>query len=202
MSKNERYEDPAWLRKKYYEEEKTLFEIARECSVDPVAVYDAMDENGIKTWTERGFSHPKDTSCGYDRMMPKPVGHKASGSDPSEKAEDERSDRRNVDVYGEGWNPSKKQKVRARDGFRCVDCGVSQKTHKERYSERLHVHHLTKAREVDDADVRNSTDNLVTLCNGCHKKWERIAKADIDLKVDKPAGFENGDGIGGVVSGD
>jgi len=178
-----RYEDVDWLRKKYYEEKKTIFQIADECDVEPVEIYDSMQENGIKTWADRGVNHPGSSSYTYKIEYT----HSVEGShvlfDRLKRTSKETPSKKSGGVYGVGWNRNKKQKIRARDGFRCVDCGLSQKNHKEKHDERLHVHHLTKAREIDDADIRNSPENLITLCRDCHRRWEKIASADVDLKI-------------------
>jgi 5-methylcytosine-specific restriction endonuclease McrA len=78
--------------------------------------------------------------------------------------------------YGDGWTPKKKQQVRKRDGFECVDCGLTQEEHLKKYRRKLEVHHIRKARDVSDAADRNALENLVTLCRHCHlAKWEKMA---------------------------
>jgi len=77
--------------------------------------------------------------------------------------------------YGPGWNISKKRKIRRRDGHQCQDCAMTQKKHLEEYNQKLHVHHITPARKIDDPGVRHAERNLVTLCTRCHSKWERMA---------------------------
>lgn len=76
--------------------------------------------------------------------------------------------------YGRGWNEQKRRTVRERDGFACKACGMSQEAHLEKHSRKLHVHHIQKARDFEDAKERNSVGNLVTLCHSCHVKWEGI----------------------------
>jgi 5-methylcytosine-specific restriction endonuclease McrA len=53
--------------------------------------------------------------------------------------------------------PLLRNRVLARDGWRCQNCGSSKD---------LHVHHLVKRSELGD-DVE---ENLITLCTLCHKK--------------------------------
>lgn len=76
--------------------------------------------------------------------------------------------------YGEGWNYEKKELVRERDNRVCQSCGMTTIQHKLWCGRKLNVHHIQKARDFDDAEKRNSADNLVALCNSCHKEWEKL----------------------------
>lgn len=76
--------------------------------------------------------------------------------------------------YGPGWSEEKRQQVKERDSFRCVDCGIAETSHRNECGVGLHVHHKTPAREFDDPERRNATQNLVTLCAACHRKWENM----------------------------
>lgn len=77
--------------------------------------------------------------------------------------------------YGEGWNETKRQRVRDRDGYQCVDCGMTQEEHLEEYNRKLPVHHIVPARRFNDPEMRNDGGNLVTLCTVCHQsKWEGL----------------------------
>ena len=86
--------------------------------------------------------------------------------------------------YGPGWNDSKRRQVRERDGYECADCGTTQTEHKTEYDEKLHVHHLIKARDIDDPEERNAPENLITLCRDCHREWERLSEAGIRPQID------------------
>lgn len=78
--------------------------------------------------------------------------------------------------YGPGFNKTKKEKVRERDDRECQDCGLSEDEHVERYDEKLHVHHIQKAREVESPEERNAMENLISLCQSCHLgKWEAMS---------------------------
>jgi hypothetical protein len=78
--------------------------------------------------------------------------------------------------YGPGWNETKKEMVRERDGRKCQNCGLSEARHVEVFGERHTVHHIIKARVYDDPEKRNHPDNLITLCKGkCHRKWEAMS---------------------------
>jgi len=70
--------------------------------------------------------------------------------------------------YPSDWR-NRRERVRARDGYCCVDCGMSQTEHQNHYSENLHVHHVATEGDPDDES------NLVTLCTNCHPKWDRVA---------------------------
>jgi len=77
--------------------------------------------------------------------------------------------------YGKGWSEPKRETVRKRDGRECIDCGMLEADHVDKFDEKLHVHHIIPAREIDDAEERNGMDNLITLCRTCHLgKWEQI----------------------------
>jgi len=86
--------------------------------------------------------------------------------------------------YGEGWSEEKKDRVREDAGYECEDCSLSQSAHIEEFGEQLHVHHIHKAREINDPESRNSTENLVALCRSCHSKWEQMAPLRPDTPVD------------------
>lgn len=73
--------------------------------------------------------------------------------------------------YGAGFGEEKKEKVRKRQGRQCAECGDGP----EENGRRLSVHHIQKARSFDDDEARNNDDNLVALCTGCHKKWEKMS---------------------------
>jgi 5-methylcytosine-specific restriction endonuclease McrA len=80
-----------------------------------------------------------------------------------------------VKPYGEGWNDTKRKKVRVRDQARCQDCGMTEADHVEEHGEKPHVHHVVPAREFDEPEERNAMANLITLCRSCHLgKWESM----------------------------
>ena len=150
-----RLKDADWLREQYVERGRTQADIADECGCVQGTVSRWLHRHDIET---RG--------CGYSRVgenHPQWNG----GRFP----------------YGPGWNERKRQRVRERDGYECVRCGATQEEHKARYGERLHVHHLTKAREIDDAEERNSISNLVALCRDCHADWERVSAAGLRPQI-------------------
>ncbi len=54
-----------------------------------------------------------------------------------------------------------KDAIRARDGFRCQDCGMTNVEHLEKHGDSLHVHRLIPGSAYTMADC-------VTLCVTCH----------------------------------
>jgi len=68
--------------------------------------------------------------------------------------------------YGPGW-PKIREKVRARDQYKCQVCGALETT-------RQHdVHHKVPFRTFVDPLQANRLDNLSTLCRTCHQKVEQ-----------------------------
>ena len=61
--------------------------------------------------------------------------------------------------------------VFTRDQCRCLKCGSSN---------RLTVHHLTPVRDGGP----NTVDNLVTLCESCHRAWNQLEAKHIVLSFD------------------
>jgi len=149
-----KYRDGDLLRKLYHDKEMSLKEIAEHTDSTTSNVWYWFDRHGIET-RERGAvidDHPA----------------WASGSDsPQWKG--------GTAPYGEGWNESKRQDVRETAGHMCEGCGMSQKAHRDQYGRRLHVHHITPARQFDNAERRNAADNLAVLCFDCHATAEQMA---------------------------
>lgn len=152
----ERLKDSDWLRGEYVDRDRSSLDIADELGCCAKTVRNWLERHSIKT---RGTGR-----AGADN-------HSWAGGETT---------------YGSGWNRTKRRQVRARDDHVCQDCGMSQKTHREQFGEKLHVHHLLKARDVDDAEERNAMSNLITLCQGCHPKWERMSKMKIRPEIDWP----------------
>ena len=67
--------------------------------------------------------------------------------------------------YGPAWG-SIRDRVRARDGYKCQACGTPEST-------RQHdVHHKVPFRAFTSREEANRLENLTTLCPSCHKKVE------------------------------
>lgn len=70
------------------------------------------------------------------------------------------NERKKKQLYSEDWDTIRKR-VYQRDGYRCVMCGKKGK---------LHAHHIVPVRVSKD----NSMNNLVSVCNKCHRKLEEV----------------------------
>ncbi len=68
--------------------------------------------------------------------------------------------------YGPDW-PKIRERVRARDGYRCQMCRLPED------SRQHDVHHKIPFRQFPSAEQANRLDNLVTLCSNCHRKAEQ-----------------------------
>lgn len=199
---DDRLKDPDWLRKRYVGDKKSTIEIAEECDCDNQTVRRKLIKNGIETrqttptpdarlkdrewlygeYVDQGrntYQIAEDCGCAkstvldwlrrHDIEVREPGGY-LSGSDHPNWNEEAKH-------YGPGWNEAKKQAVRERDNRTCQDprCSVTQSEQLEKFGQKLHVHHLRKARDVDDPKERNSKENLITLCAQCHQRWEKIS---------------------------
>jgi DEAD/DEAH box helicase domain-containing protein len=67
--------------------------------------------------------------------------------------------------YGPGWTKIR-ERVRARDGFKCQVCGAPE-------NGRQHdVHHKVPFKAFVSREEANRLENLTTLCSSCHRKVE------------------------------
>lgn len=71
--------------------------------------------------------------------------------------------------YGSNWRKTR-EVVLERDGHACQCCGLPP----NELEHPLEVHHIQPLRTFDDPKNANDVDNLVSLCKGCHRKWEGI----------------------------
>jgi len=69
--------------------------------------------------------------------------------------------------YGAGWDRNRRR-ARERDNYECQFCGLASDAHKLIHGEDLHVHHVVKARLIEEDSDRNALDNLISLCRSCH----------------------------------
>jgi len=78
------------------------------------------------------------------------------------------------DEYGPNWH-RQRRKALERDNHKCQDCGVRS----EEFRQELSVHHIIPRSEFMrrgelDYQSANDLNNLVSLCEDCHKKWEGL----------------------------
>ncbi len=73
--------------------------------------------------------------------------------------------------YGPEW-PKIRERVRARDGFKCQVCGAPEDTQTGAGSRQHDVHHKTPFKSFASRDDANRLENLTTLCSSCHRKVE------------------------------
>jgi transposase/uncharacterized C2H2 Zn-finger protein len=208
------YKNNDWLQRKYVEEGLSESEIARICSVSGSVIHNRLKKIGIETRSQahshrnrkladpdwlREMYHNRQLSTAEIRdkagVSQRAVvstalsRHGIETRNPIEtlgRGPENPLWKGGEQVYGEGWTDRKRRKVRERDNFTCQDsrCSMSQSRHKEEYGEKLHVHHLIKARDVDDPEERNAMKNLITLCRDCHPEWERLSEAGIRPQID------------------
>lgn len=189
--------DYNWIQTKYIEEELTSIEIAEFLDCSPRTVSAWLDKHGIdcpwhlpqdakkyleneeKMWTlyeENGLSSTEianrlGCSVGYVGDYLREYGF----TDYEMVGEDHPLWNGGDYVYGEGWCKGKRETVRERDDYTCQLCGIEDVEHKSKYSTKLHVHHIKKARNVSADENRNALENLITLCAACHVKAEKVA---------------------------
>jgi len=194
---DQRLKDAEWLRKQYIELGKQLRDIAAECGCCKTTVRNWFKAHRIERRSGR-LSDPRledgDWLRQQFREKDRTLSEIAEKCDCSEFTVKRWLNRHGIDsqgvvVYGPGWNTKKKETVRERDDYTCQDprCSVTQTEHIEKYGKKLHVHHLRKARDVDDPKERNAKENLITLCRGCHPRWEKMADARLVPEVDGDA---------------
>lgn len=140
--------DEAQMREWYLEREWTSERIAEEVGVTPATAWQWLTRHGIET-------RPPASEPLYDH--------------PSE---------RDYVYYGPNWREQRTRRLE-RDDHQCVICKQDNESHREEHGNGLHVHHiqpLLTFRDGDDYDYEaaNRLTNLVTLCHGCHVKWEGI----------------------------
>jgi len=77
------------------------------------------------------------------------------------------------EYYGENWR-QKRRKALKRDSYECRICGIGDEQHRDQLGQGLDVHHIQPIRTFDELEEANRLSNLVTLCRGCHSRWECI----------------------------
>ncbi|MEK6575009.1 MAG: DEAD/DEAH box helicase, partial [Chloroflexota bacterium] len=82
--------------------------------------------------------------------------------------------------YGPNWE-AQRNAARARDGYRCRECGAAEPTPPP--PPQHHVHHIRPFREFgyvrgqnENYKLANELDNLITLCPSCHHRVESVQR--------------------------
>lgn len=76
-----------------------------------------------------------------------------------------------VDWYGSDWQ-TYRQKALKRDGFECVECGMSTREHQEKWNQELEVHHIVPICDFERVSEAHNLKNLKTVCIKCHRMLE------------------------------
>lgn len=72
---------------------------------------------------------------------------------------------------GPGWQKQRRRALK-RDGFACVDCGISQDDCRAKYGRGLDVDHIEPFHNFGNSVVANRLSNLACRCTSCHRKAE------------------------------
>jgi len=152
---NEECADEDLMKEYYVSKEMGQYEIADEIGVDPSTVNRWLHRHNIETRVPGGQRSGENSPFWKD------------GFDGD---------------YGANWE-RQRNKALDRDGHKCRRCGMSDKEHKERHGSGngLHVHHIRKITTYKEEhespewyERANKLENLITLCNWCHKKLEGV----------------------------
>jgi len=143
----EPYTDKEWLVERYCNQKMTTTEIGDEVGYSSNTILRWLKKYNIEIrkdnfWLPSGKDHPWYDVKGED--------HPAwvNGS------------RKNSFYQRKQWKETR-QKVLERDKHTCQDCGESDGD--------LQVHHI---HPLSEGGAEYDTDNLITLCISCHRKWE------------------------------
>ena len=188
--------DASRLRSEYHKDNVRVVDIAGRLSVAKSTVIRWLDVHDIGTKNPRDFYDQVSAECGWCGSEISRIPSRMEATDlqfcsvrcQSEWQSDARSGVNHPSWiggerhYGRGWDRNKKNAVRVRDQARCQGCGLTESESFERHGSALHVHHITPARVIDDPEKRNSMSNLITLCQHCHPKWEKMAPLRPDTR--------------------
>lgn len=197
-----RYKDPDWLREKYHSEGMSLTEMADICDTDPTVINRWMERCGVerrsisesrsdgdvvnlhdREWLEKQYQTLERTTTDISEDLG------VTSWTVSKWLERHGIEARNSlgesgdanpnwaggyeNYYGSNWN-RKRSEALERDSFECLVCGMVPEEHHDRYNRGLDVHHIRPVQTFDEPEDANTLDNLVTLCDRCHKRWEGV----------------------------
>jgi len=73
---------------------------------------------------------------------------------------------------GSNWQVIR-QKIIKRDGFKCIQCGLTREQHYGKYGRDLSVNHIKPFHQFGGKnELANKSSNLETLCDSCHTKTD------------------------------
>lgn len=107
------------------------------------------------------------------RFVKSPYGVTKTSENRPDSLSDGESKQERYERKHTGSFPELRRAVLERDGFRCVECGMSDEEHKKADTGTnggLHIHHVKPVSEFDDPEDAHTLDNLKSLCEGCHLK--------------------------------
>jgi len=181
----ELYKDSSWLRKKYWEEEKSVEEIGDEagCSGETVRRWmhkldvDMRDKSEAVANQWKGDDERRERAAEnvVENAQPEApqIKHGEHRPETLEKMSEVKRGEDNPmweggydSEYGHTW-PRMREKALKRDEYGCRVCGTE---------EDLHVHHKLPVRTFDDPNDAHYLVNLVTCCVTCHPKLENISR--------------------------
>ena len=89
-------------------------------------------------------------------------------------------DGKSNEPYPLAFRPSLKERIRERDGHKCMNCGITATEHQSKYGRKLGVHHI----DYNKANLDEM--NLLTLCQLCNTsanfgrdRWEAFYREKI-----------------------
>lgn len=182
-----KHQDSDWFYEKYVEEDLSLQDIAELCGICSWTANHWREKHGIDTHVTyaTGKDHARYNSveiecanCGEPMEIPKSRFESTERTCCSKECDAEhrrewlkgenhpmwKGGSKQWEYYGSDWQQKRKEALE-RDGFACQDCGDT---------ENLHVHHIQPRRTFDETEEANKLQNLVVLCQTCHKKWEGL----------------------------
>ena len=77
----------------------------------------------------------------------------------------------NINNRGPGWQ-RQRAKALKRDGFRCIDCCVSEDDCRLKFGRGLDVDHVIPFHNFGNSRTANKLGNLASRCASCHRKAE------------------------------
>lgn len=87
----------------------------------------------------------------------------------------------NPSSRGPGWGKIRARALK-RDGYRCVDCGITEIECLNKYGRRLDVDHIDPYHNFLDSKKANALSNLESRCASCHRK-EEANKPEVQMAL-------------------